>query len=68
MKNNMLDKSKFDLNFKKNGSKSIFACSNVQLFLQSIINNNLLKGFYILSYYVLEGSGIQIRIDKSKFD
>ena len=32
MKNNMLDKSKFDLNFYKNGSKSIFACSNVQLF------------------------------------
>ena len=37
-------------------------------FLLSIINNDLLKGFYILSYYVLEGSRIQIRIDKSKFD
>ena len=37
-------------------------------FLLSIINNDLLKGFYILSYYVLEGTRIQIRIDKSKFD
>ena len=37
-------------------------------FLQSLINNKLLKGFYILSNYVLEGSRIQIRIDKSKFD
>ena len=33
MKNNLLDKWKFDLKFKKkNDSKSIFACSNVQLF------------------------------------
>ena len=37
-------------------------------FLQSIINNKLLKGFYILSSYVLEESRILIRIDKSKFD
>ena len=40
MKNNMLDKSKFDLNFKKNGSKSFFACSNVQLF-SAIYNQQL---------------------------
>ena len=68
MKNNMLDKSKFDLNFKKMVQSQFLLVAMCSCFLLSIINNYLLKGFNILSYYVLEGSRIQIRIDKSKFD
>ena len=68
MKNDLLDKSKFDFNFQKMVQSQFLIVAMCSCFLQSIINNKLLKGFYILSNYVLEGSRIQIRIDKSKFD